>query len=105
MQSAKNKREFRPRTVAVKNLYEENVRLQKLCAAHRKQIRGMQRNVEYLKLRYTVLAQATGLTPTEIAQKYQDAFNVPTETAEDAAARAAFMDDVPHEQFTDGEGI
>jgi hypothetical protein len=49
MPSGKNEKEFKPRTVAVKNLYEENVRLQKLCAAHRRQIRGMQKALETYK--------------------------------------------------------
>jgi predicted RNA binding protein with dsRBD fold (UPF0201 family) len=52
MKSGSKTKEFEPRPTAVANLFKENLRLQRLCAAHRKQIRGMQKNAEILKMKY-----------------------------------------------------
>lgn len=52
MKSKNKAKEFEPRPTAVANLFKENLRLQRLCAAHRKQIRGMQKNAEILKMKY-----------------------------------------------------
>jgi hypothetical protein len=87
MKSGKTTRKFVPRQTAVANLFAENVRLQTLCAAHRKQIRGMQRNAELLKMKYQLaivrLAAVTAgaeMLPEMVSQDARIEASLPVQT-------------------------
>lgn len=67
---AKDSATFEPRSVAQSKLYSDNVRLQRLCYLHRKHIRGMQTQLELLRLKYqnavaTLETITKAMTPAE----------------------------------------
>lgn len=118
MKSGSKTKEFVPRQTAVANLYKENLRLQKLCVAHRKQIRGMANTLRLYKLIIEKGIQDEKIRDLEayihnekikaIQERTAKTFGAPTPMAKEAfripmtqeeLAEAAYQADTPHEQF------